>query len=78
MFSKNKEDESEKLLRSAYRNSLKELKKVGGKSVAFPSISTGVYGYPFEKAAKAALDEIGSWLETEDNHKDVSTRYRLE
>lgn len=72
MYSKTKHDESEKLLRSAYRTSLEELKRVGGKSVAFPSISTGVYGYPFEKAASAALDEIGNWLETDGNHKQVS------
>lgn len=72
VYAKTKHDESEKLLRSAYRNSLEELKRLGGKSIAFPSISTGVYGYPFEKAATAALDEIGTWLEKDDNHKQVS------
>lgn len=71
VFSSSKEQECENLLRSAYRTSLDQLSKTGGKSIAFPSISTGVYGYPFEKAAAAALDEIGSWLE-EGNHKNVS------
>lgn len=67
-----KHDECEQLLKSAYARSLDELKRVGGKSIAFPSISTGVYGYPFDKAATAALDQIGSWLETGDNSKNVS------
>ncbi|CBQ71310.1 related to LRP16 protein [Sporisorium reilianum SRZ2] len=66
-----KHDECERLLRSAYASSLDELKKVGGKSVAFPSISTGVYGYPFDTAAAAALDQIGTWLETGDNGKNI-------
>lgn len=72
IYKSTKQEESEKLLRSSYRSSLQELKKLGGKSIAFPSISTGVYGYPFESAAKAALDEIGSWLESDENYKHVS------
>lgn len=73
IYSASKHDESEKLLRSAYRASLNEALKVGAKSVAFPSISTGVYGYPFDKAAHAALDEVGSWLEKDNNYEKVST-----
>ncbi|KAJ9475933.1 Macro domain-containing protein [Pseudozyma hubeiensis] len=71
IYKSSSSSESERLLRSAYRSSLEELKRVGGKTIAFPSISTGVYGYPFEKAATAALDEIGSWLESNDNHKTI-------
>lgn len=70
VYKSSKHDESERLLRGAYRSSLDEAKRVGAKSVAFPSISTGVYGYPFDKAASAALDEIGSWLEN-GNSKNV-------
>ncbi|CDS00479.1 related to LRP16 protein [Sporisorium scitamineum] len=71
VYSSSKHEECEKLLRSAYGSSLDDLKKVGGKSIAFPSISTGVYGYPFDKAATAALDQIGTWLETDDNSKHI-------
>ena len=35
----------------------------GCRSVAFPCISTGVYGYPLEAAAKIAICEVGAFLE---------------
>ncbi len=43
------------LLRDCYRNSLKLAKKLKLKSIAFPAISTGVYGYPLEEATRIAL-----------------------
>lgn len=50
------------LLRNAYDNSLKLAAEHSLKSIAFPSISTGVYGFPIEKACpialKAALDHL--------------------
>lgn len=45
----------DRVLRSAYRESLKLADKMALTSVAFPSISTGVYGYPIEAAAPVAL-----------------------
>lgn len=48
----------EEVLRSAYRNSLELALSKKIQSIAFPSISTGAYGYPIEKAAAAALDEV--------------------
>jgi O-acetyl-ADP-ribose deacetylase len=47
----------EKLLRDSYSNSFRLAAEKGFKSIAFPSISTGVYGYPTEEAAKIAIDE---------------------
>ncbi|NOZ68444.1 MAG: O-acetyl-ADP-ribose deacetylase [Deferribacteres bacterium] len=44
-----------RLLENAYRNCLKLAATKGIKSIAFPSISTGAYGYPLEEAAEIAL-----------------------
>jgi O-acetyl-ADP-ribose deacetylase (regulator of RNase III) len=49
-----REDRSE-LLASAHRESLRVAKEVGARTVAFPAISTGVYGYPLELAAPIAV-----------------------
>jgi O-acetyl-ADP-ribose deacetylase (regulator of RNase III) len=44
------------LLRSCYENSLVLAREAGARSIAFPAISTGVYGYPRREAARIALD----------------------
>jgi len=54
------------LLAEAYRNSLKLAVSKGIKTIAFPSISTGAYGYPIEKACKVALTTVKEFLEKED------------
>ncbi|MCL0055493.1 O-acetyl-ADP-ribose deacetylase [Dehalococcoidia bacterium] len=50
------------LLASCYKNSLSLAKDNGLKSIAFPSISTGVYGYPFAEACEIAITEIQEFL----------------
>ncbi len=50
------------LLASAYRESLKLASARGIKSLAFPSLSTGVYGYPVADAAKIALTTVKDYL----------------
>jgi len=46
------------LLANAYRNSMRTAKEHGLTSLAFPSISTGVYGYPVPEAARIALRTV--------------------
>jgi O-acetyl-ADP-ribose deacetylase (regulator of RNase III) len=52
------------LLASAYRESLALAADKGLSSISFPSISTGVYGYPVEKAAKTAVNAVKNSLES--------------
>jgi O-acetyl-ADP-ribose deacetylase (regulator of RNase III) len=46
------------LLASCYRRSLQVADELGARSVAFPAISTGIYGFPAEAAARIAVDTI--------------------
>jgi O-acetyl-ADP-ribose deacetylase (regulator of RNase III) len=52
------------ILANAYRNSLRLADRLGLHSVAFPAISTGVYGYPAEAAAAVAVSTIADELNT--------------
>jgi O-acetyl-ADP-ribose deacetylase (regulator of RNase III) len=53
------------LLASCYRNSLKEAVALGIKTIAFPSISTGVYRFPMDRAANIALMETAKFLKND-------------
>jgi O-acetyl-ADP-ribose deacetylase len=53
------------LLASCYRQSLVLAAARGIKSIAFPAISTGVYGYPHERAARIAVAEVQHFLATD-------------
>jgi len=50
------------LLASCYRQSLRIASEKGIKTIAFPNISTGVYGYPKQEAAKIAFETVQSYL----------------
>jgi O-acetyl-ADP-ribose deacetylase (regulator of RNase III) len=54
------------LLAGAYTSSLGLLAAHGLTSIAFPAISTGIYGYPLEEATGVALRAIGSFLQSSD------------
>jgi O-acetyl-ADP-ribose deacetylase (regulator of RNase III) len=60
-----------KLLASAYRRSLEGARDNDIKSIAFPSISTGVYGFPFEPASRIAIREILTFLATSAKPENV-------
>ncbi len=46
------------ILASAYRESLKVAKDLGARTIAFPAISAGVYGWPMDDAARIAVDTV--------------------
>ena len=46
------------LLASAYRNSMQQAKNIGARSLAFPAISTGVYRFPKDEAARIAVGTV--------------------
>jgi O-acetyl-ADP-ribose deacetylase (regulator of RNase III) len=54
----------EAMLRACYRNSLALARSLGLSSIAFPLISSGIFGYPREQALSVAESEISAFLET--------------
>jgi O-acetyl-ADP-ribose deacetylase len=48
-------------LASAYTSALDEAVRVGARAVAFPAISTGIYGYPLEAATAVAVESVRNW-----------------
>ena len=64
----------EQLLRNAYYNSLNLAREKGIKSVSFPSISTGVYRFPIDKASRIALNTVKEFLQ---KHNFVEVRFVL-
>jgi len=61
----------EALLSECYWNSMDLAHKYGLASISFPCISTGVYGYPADKAACIAVTTVRSYLEKMNYHADI-------
>lgn len=59
------------VLGNAYRNSLQLAAGAGCKTVAFPSISTGAYGYPVDQAGKVALSTVEEFLKSNTTLEEV-------
>jgi len=53
------DNDEDALLASAYRRSLEVASEIGARSIAFPSISTGAYNFPLDRAARIALTILG-------------------
>jgi O-acetyl-ADP-ribose deacetylase (regulator of RNase III) len=60
------------LLEACYRNSLSLASSKRIKTIAFPNISTGVYGYPKRDAAAIAISTVRSWLSI---HQEIEKVY---
>ena len=58
-------------LADCYRNSLNLAKEYGVHSIAFPSISTGVYGYPLKEATEVVVKTVSKWL---DDNQDYNIK----
>jgi O-acetyl-ADP-ribose deacetylase len=65
VWSEHSPEKADNLLRSAVRNSLVVADEKDLKSVAFPAISTGIYGFPIERAAPLLLREAADYLRKE-------------
>eukprot|EP01135_Chromosphaera_perkinsii_P011277 Nk52_evm58s2367 gene=Nk52_evmTU58s2367 len=59
------------LLSCCYLNSLRCMKRNGLRTIAFPCISTGVYGYPAKDACQVAMESVMNWLAHRDNEASV-------
>lgn len=64
-------NDEDKLLSSCYYNSMKIAVENGIRTIAFPSISTGVYCFPVERAAKIAVDTVHSFLQENPDSFDL-------
>jgi O-acetyl-ADP-ribose deacetylase (regulator of RNase III) len=64
--------EEDRLLAECYRNSLEVAANIGIQTVAFPSISTGVFGFPIDRAASIALTTVNDFLKTNDSLEQVT------
>jgi O-acetyl-ADP-ribose deacetylase (regulator of RNase III) len=62
----------QELLASAYRRSMEVAEEEGLRSLSFPSISTGAYGYPVKEAASVALETVAAYLAGRTGIKEIT------
>ena len=62
----------DELLAACYRSCLSVAVDHGIRTVAFPSISTGAYGFPIERASRIALSQISRFLDADESIEKVS------
>lgn len=60
-------DEATRQLAACYSNSLDLAKQLGCETIAFPNISTGVYGFPKQLAAETAVETVRDWVQADPN-----------
>src|SRR5438067_7127581 len=65
-----KQNEDE-LLANCYRNSLKLAVENGAKTIAFPAISTGAYGFPLKRATEIAVREVRAFVKSHEQIEQV-------
>jgi len=63
--------EKAELLTACYRNSLRLAAEKGLKTIAFPAISTGIYGYPLDEAARVSSGAIEAFLKADKSVQEV-------
>ncbi|HIF15378.1 MAG TPA: O-acetyl-ADP-ribose deacetylase [Bacteroidetes bacterium] len=61
----------DQLLANCYKNSLQLANNISLKSIAFPAISTGVYGFPIDRACRIALKSIRAYLKSDDSINEI-------
>ena len=65
-------NEEAKLLAAAYKSSIELAKSVDAKSILFPAISTGVYGYPLQEALSIAVNSINEGCNEHNFYGDIA------
>ena len=63
--------QEEELLADCYKNTLRVAAENGIRTIAFPSISTGIYHFPVEKAAKIAVSTVAAFLQENEGALDL-------
>jgi O-acetyl-ADP-ribose deacetylase len=67
--------DEEKTLQSCYVKSLEIAERLGLHSIAFPAISTGIYGFPRERAAAVVWKTLGTWLSAHQLPRTVTLEF---
>lgn len=71
VWNKNQPEECDKLLQNAYLNSLIIAEKYGLSTISFPAISTGIYGFPIERATPLVFNVLNEYLKEKNCFKEI-------